>query len=401
MIVRVTDHAQIQSQIQSLAAQTLKPSTVWLIVPEAMDDVVSHDDMDIRVIVQESVTSYEKGMAGESPWLAMIAPLIISNNNDTTTEEWVWILDHSNVQPTSSDYAASMIHLANSSYQGALLGTMDTGILLPSNFYTQHTDIICLPDARLPNVAQPVDMLTDSWFMRKTWLSLLTSQQQPSLYNTPIGYYISQTLQQHGNIPTLALPSLPSLRIHQQSCKRVQQQWKQHQPWQQLFALKTTPTALDYRQSTMRRAIKQLDTVLFVMDGADQAMAFIPLMCRFEYTVHAVVTGATRGLAGRTLEETLRQTNDCGKRVIVHDLDLGFADDTSNAMAQQVVTGVSRLIQVLQPRVALYINQANQHVLSSSLAHLDGTVPIGLPMDHITHALWIAQLPLDALERKL
>ncbi|ORY99001.1 hypothetical protein BCR43DRAFT_436945 [Syncephalastrum racemosum] len=159
--------------------------------------------------------------------------------------------------------------------------------------------------------------------------------------------------------------------------------------------MRTSPTALDYRQRTLLK----LETVLFIADGPEQAIALHPLFCRFRSPVHVVVTGARRGLTGKSLEDVLRST-ECANAgsVFVHDLDLTTADDLAAASA--AATETSRLIHALRPSVLIHVHrdQPMFHVLNS-LARAEGLTAIGLPAGEIRHALWLSELSIKTLQR--
>ncbi|KAI9497353.1 hypothetical protein BDB00DRAFT_756810 [Zychaea mexicana] len=137
---------------------------------------------------------------------------------------------------------------------------------------------------------------------------------------------------------------------------------------------------------------------MFVLDGPEQAAAFYPLMCRFGYTVHAVVSGAERGLSGSTLEKTLKDTG-CGRRVVVHDLDVMVSAEEGTS-ATEVAMGIARLVRVLRPRALFHVlrDQPLSHALET-MADNEKITAIGLPADDVVHALWISDLPLEALEQ--
>ncbi|KAI8364368.1 uncharacterized protein BYT42DRAFT_506352 [Radiomyces spectabilis] len=133
---------------------------------------------------------------------------------------------------------------------------------------------------------------------------------------------------------------------------------------------------------------------MFIVDGHEQASALHPLICRFNQTVHVMVTGVNRGLSGTVLEKTFRQTK-CG--AIVHDMQLQATDDLT--MSAAVIDSVSRLMLVLRPRILIYLQ--DDRPLTRALevmAHDQQVVAIGLPSKDIRHALWIADLSLDALQ---
>ncbi|ORZ01618.1 hypothetical protein BCR43DRAFT_433908 [Syncephalastrum racemosum] len=162
--------------------------------------------------------------------------------------------------------------------------------------------------------------------------------------------------------------------------------------WRSLLALRTSPAALDFRQITLR-ARKQLNTLAFVLDGPDQASALYPLMCRFDYTVHAIVTGRYRGLSGDVLQQTLATTG-C-ERVIVHDLDLDPPDE--HAAATDVSFGVRRLLLALGSPPFVYI-QGTGAVPRALEVMGDTLTGIALPIGQIEHVLWLSKLSYPALQ---
>ncbi|KAI9264921.1 hypothetical protein BDA99DRAFT_437011 [Phascolomyces articulosus] len=142
----------------------------------------------------------------------------------------------------------------------------------------------------------------------------------------------------------------------------------------------------------------QLDTILFFADGPEQMVELHPLLCRYNTPVHLVVTGKERGLDGMALDEAL-YASKClnADNIVVHDLALPVADEL--AVASMAAQGVIRLAEVLQPQVLIHIRQdkPTYHIMESMVRAEDIMVTIGLPIGDVRHALWIADLPMDAL----
>lgn len=396
-----------EAQMEALIHQTMRVHTVWLICdPElehaAEEFAIRYRDIVVRVVRsrQTATGDYPKGSAGASRWLSSASLSLIET-------EWVWILE-SGVVPTSSEYIAFMTGLVESEeYADTLLGTHAT--LLSSNFRDggEVEDIICFPDVDrvVPSVTQPVDMVHGSWWLRKSWLlSLLTTAYvRPDELSAPLPFYISYMLRKYGNIPSLVLPDHADYSLRMDSsktCQSIYSALKSHDAnWSGLLALRTSPSALDYRQTTVRKAKERLDTVLFVVDGPEQAVAFHPLMCRYHYTVHAAVTGKNRGLSGATFASLLKKTG-CFQRVIVHDIDVSLSDD--HASIFEITHEVSQLLQVLQPSALIYIRAGQSMSLAlKAAANGQNRVAIGLPAAEVRHALWIADLPVESLKRTL
>ena len=420
VVIRVTDIKKSQPQLEAIVAQTVKPKTMWLIASSSSISTTTTtftsflnenniNDINIRIIHipeydQEGNTLRQQQ---QDMWLPSI----------DTTAEWVWILEQ-DVVPISSQYIETMLRLMHApSYENALIGTH--GVLFPSNFHDYDSNnindnIVCLPTRQLPSVSQPVDMIQGSWILKKKWFSLMNNYKATiQEMQLPLGYVISHQLMKQADIVTIALPPLPSPQSdllaliknnnNDITCQNIQNAYTRNSGWKRMRALRTNPTVLDYRQTTIRKHAYQLDTVLFILDGADQATAFYPLMCRYGYTVHAIVSGSERGLSGTRLKNTLKQTG-CDRHVIVHDLDLmevsGEGDE--DIFAMEMSTRVARLMRVLRPRAMFYIQRHNQPLSRAlmTMADNEGIVAIGLPADDIIHALWISDLPLDALERE-
>ncbi|KAI9494247.1 hypothetical protein BDB00DRAFT_819412 [Zychaea mexicana] len=349
-----------------------------------------HATTTIRVLVADPLPSTDDLLAtsaGRSSWLQVI---------DTIASDFVFVLDENVVPgPHYLQYIHGLMH--TDEYRNALLGSH--GMLLPASLNSKFdpaSHILCLPNTILPSVTQPVDLLQGAWLLRKAWLPFLAMETDLA---APLSYYISQTLHQHANVPSILIPPHSDqeyqLDLNKDQCKEVETAYRENGAWQQLLNRRQHPTCLDYRQTTLM----QLDTVLFFADGPEQMIELHPLVCRYTTPVHLVVTGKERGLDGVALDAALYESGCLNAdNVIVHDLALPVADEL--AVASMAAQGVVRLIQVLQPQALVHIRQDKPtfHVMDAMMQAQDTTVTIGLPIGDVRHALWIADLPIDALK---
>ncbi|KAL0073700.1 hypothetical protein J3Q64DRAFT_1745221 [Phycomyces blakesleeanus] len=133
-------------------------------------------------------------------------------------------------------------------------------------------------------------------------------------------------------------------------------------------------------------------TVLFLVDGPIQAAALQPLICRFPDVVHVAVTGKAGQLSGETLAETLAKD---GCSATVHDLNV----DHTDRLSIDLTTRLARYMSLLRPRVVLHVRDTIFDENLQILERVDKTTVISLPSLEIEHALWIADLSLEALQQ--
>ncbi|KAL0084180.1 hypothetical protein F4703DRAFT_1859586 [Phycomyces blakesleeanus] len=334
------------------------------------------------------------GSAASAAWLQLL---------HSVESAWVWAVD--TVVP--SDELENIYRLMRTSeYEHALVG--QRGVLLPANLNKDPaTAILCLPDALdlLPRVTQPVDMVQGAWLLKRAWIPYLLADRRPDSLASPVGHFVSQNLLQHANIPTILAPFEPSplrssssVSADQQQetaeCLEVKHAFETNTQWQTLLAKRTSPSALDSRQITVRQHHDKHSAVFFA-DGPEQAIALHPLICRFNQTAHVVVTGHSRGgLGGQALQLAFDHTN-CSTSVTIHDLDLEPLDDL--ALTSAVVWKMTRLIQVIRPQILIHIQNPMDDALAQ-MASLQHVVAIALPADDVRHVLWIADLSLETLQ---
>lgn len=398
-VIQLTDETHIVAQLNALLEQTRHIDEIVLVCPSSIKQSAEyhaqkHTNPTIRVLVVDP-PPYQSGTAGESSWLQVV---------HTLQADWIWVLDQG-VLPGKRylEHIHNLMH--TNEYKDALLGVH--GVLLPANLngqQYQNDDVLCLPEAfsLLPNVTQPVDMIQGAWLLRREWLPFLTTDNAMDLLETPLPYYISRNLQHHASLPSIILPSHadPEYQLQNVSCKSIIEGFEDKDgAWKRLWDLKSNPSSLDWRQRTLMAEQDQA-SVLLVADGPEQAIALHPLVCRYNVPVHLVVTGANRGMSGDAFKQALA-ASACknAERILVHDLAVAQGDEASVASATAL--GVRRLAQALRPRVVIHIrqNQPVYHVVDATVA-AENITTIALPAGEIRHALWIADLSADALQRK-
>ncbi|KAG0180890.1 hypothetical protein DFQ29_009899 [Apophysomyces sp. BC1021] len=391
-IIHVKDRSSIKQQLDAIRSQSVAIRHVWVVCPSSLRSSVEYHTQDInrtRIITidipQQPMATL--GSTGQAGWLQIIS---------TVETPLAWVLDGGVPGPQHLEYIYNA--LQSEEYQDALLGTHAT--LLPSNLNgDKETRILCLPEDfdRIPTTTQPVDMIHGAWLFRKAWYSYLTAETPDSLA-LPLAHHISQTLHYHANVPTIVLPTPDKdrqLSMTADSCADIRQTFKKNDVWRRRLELRTSPAALDYRQVAMLQRQQKRHTLLFVADGPEQALALHPLMCRFTYPVHVVVTGAIRGLTGRRLEKVLEESN-CSD-IIVHDVDIIIEDEIMAATS--AAFGISRLVQILKPQVLIHVQKSNYFFQALEVAaKAQDTAIIGLPAEDVRHSLWISELSLDILQ---
>ncbi|KAF7722611.1 hypothetical protein EC973_002924 [Apophysomyces ossiformis] len=392
-IVQIKDRSLIKQQLDAVKSQTVTIAHIWLICPSTLRSATEYHARnlkDARVITVDTPQYQARAMKStwEASWLQIV---------HTVDTPLVWVLDDSLPGPRHLEYVYDAIR--TNQYHDALVGTH--GSLLPSRLNAEkESSILCLPKDfhTVPTSTQPVDMIHGAWLLRKLWLPYLTVNLDTSSLSVPLAYHISQSLSQHGNIPSIVLPPPEKnrqLMILADKCTDVRLSLAKDEIWRQRLKMYTTPTALDYRYIATLRQQHEQHTLLFFADGYEQALALHPLICRFSYRVHVVVTGTRRGLAGQRLEQVFKQTN-CSD-AIVHDIDIKDGDEPAAVIS--VISSVTRLIHAVEPKALVHIAKDNPVISSLKVVAKTWDVStIGLPVDDIRHALWISELSPDTLQ---
>lgn len=370
--------ADVNFQISVICSSQLKAQ---------VDEKLENQQIKIIVIDRSTITTsassstFALGTAGASIWLQLL------NQNDIETD-YVYVMDESTPLTTSSlaelDYLFRVNQLDD--YKNAFIGTR--ALVLAPNQETA-TENFCLPiSSQLPNdISQPADMLLGAWLLNKSWLPYIMADMSLDALKLPLGYYLSLNLNNHLNIPTIALPLPPDVQqtnSNKQLCEKIQEQWFSNVEWKGLVAKNRFPTALQYR-------FLSESGVLIVANGAKQLISLYPLVCRFKnYPAHLAIVG--NDINGETVKNALLETN-CHSNVRIHDFS-SMREHTEDA-------SIGMLVKAIQPQIMIQIksNGAMYYALQA-MANAHQITEIGLPEKEIVHVLWIPDLSLHALKCK-
>ncbi|KAI9007527.1 hypothetical protein CLU79DRAFT_778384 [Phycomyces nitens] len=381
----ISVHSKHQTdRIDAVLSQSLQPSNIIIVSQTHLSQFIKEyiqesNNPSLQHIALDTPEDAPAGSAASAAWLQLL---------HSVETAWVWAVD-STMATDELERIYRLMHTPE--YEHALVG--HRGVLLPANINKDPAStILCLPEAfdQLPRLAQPVDMIQGAWLLRRSWLPYLLADHRPDSLASPVGHFVSQSLLHHANIPTILVPLESSV---DQGCQEIIQEFETNNQWRTLLAKRTSPSALDYRQITVRQHHDRHSAVFFA-DGPEQAIALHPLICRFNQTAHVVVTGNSRGMSGNALERAFEHTN-CSSSVTIHDLDLEPLDELG--LASAVVWKMTRLIQVIRPQILIHIQNSMEDSLAQ-LSRLQHVVAIGLPADDVRHVLWIADLSLETLQ---
>ncbi|KAG0179912.1 hypothetical protein DFQ29_001492 [Apophysomyces sp. BC1021] len=345
-IVHVQPLSQLHTQVTALLEQTTVPTTVWIACKvdekEQVERVVAaFNDKHVKVIVRDEA------------WLQLSLH---------TTTDYVWILDQGVVP--GRQYLQRLLKLSHTKeYRHALLGT-EASVLVQDGTLCIQSD-----------TSQPADMIDNMWILRRSWLSGVLSDVGSSHFS------ISRALREHVGIPSIFLPTDDADALgetrpdHSRSCKVMQEN-------------------------------KTIDkgAVAFVVNGVEEMETLAPLFCRFSQNtpVHVITT---TGSIQDTSELLQQNYSSCGP-VHIHSLDIDHHTNTnydgaSWRLPNEIIRGLTSAMSMIRPRLMIHVRQRVNTIGYSidMVGKLADTVTIGLPARDIPHALWMADLPLEALEQ--
>ncbi|KAG2236555.1 hypothetical protein INT48_000855 [Thamnidium elegans] len=346
------------------------------------DKIIDNHHIKLSVLDRSTSSAFLPGTAGASVWLQVLNPEEIET-------DYVYIMDETVIpSPYSLKELEYLFHVNQlDDYKNALIGTR--ALVLST---TEEQDNFCLPiDTRLPvDKVQPADMILGTWLLRKSWLPYIMTDMSLDSLSLPLGYYISLSLQQQLEIPTIVLPlheDDQAVNSNKQLCEKVKLEWSRNTIWRDLILKNRYPTVLHYRQLAEHG-------VLVVAQGSTQLISLHPLLCRFKnYPVHLVILG--NDLSRETVHHALKETN-CDSNVKLYDF--------SGMKERMEDTSIGRLVKVTQPLVLIQIKPTKltpMYYAIQSVANANQITEIGLPEKDIVHALWISDLSLQALQLRI
>ncbi|KAH8551076.1 hypothetical protein BGW37DRAFT_49490 [Umbelopsis sp. PMI_123] len=416
-IINLLQSDHIQRQLDSVLAQTMTPNIIWVVCStEKQASAEStllkyrrrHHSVKMKVVVVESGKNIDQRIAYGSSWLqvAQLAP-----------SDYIWVID--NGASPGTNYLQHLLQLMHTDeYHSALLGT--SGIILPDRSVDKRSSskLLCVDN---PGNSRSVDIINDVWLLRTPWVAQIARESRQAALAAPLGHYISQALNKYAAIPSIVIPHgesnhslLADTTIAKRSlnsCQYIKEQLSHNDIWQNFLVYRTSLSVSDYKQAAELAATPNTDgSILFVVDGPRQARALRPLFCRFHVLgrikTHVVVTGESRGMTAAQLRETLEKHIAPCIDINILDLDVDYGElrglpaGDSAPLASQVAHDLSRLLSALRPRLVVNVHQPSNPVFqgSSVASSVSGVTAITLPLPDVRHTLWMADLPMVALQ---
>ncbi|KAI9288369.1 hypothetical protein BC943DRAFT_377483 [Umbelopsis sp. AD052] len=416
-IINLFQSDPLQRQLDAVLAQTVTPNIIWVVCSTekktTAESILSkyrrgHHGVKMKVVVVENGKNIDQRIAYGSSWLqvAQLAP-----------SDYIWVID--NGASPGTNYLQHLLQLMHTDeYRLALLGT--SGIILPSRSgdKTSSTGLLCIDD---PMKSRAVDMINDVWLLKTPWLAQIARESRQDALAAPLGHYISQALNKYAAIPSIVIPHddsnyslLADTTIAKRSlntCQYIKEQLSHNTVWRNFLEYRTSLSVSDYKQAADLASTPNTDgSVLFVVDGPRQARALRPLFCRFHVLgrikTHVVVTGESRGLTAGQLRGMLEKHIAPCVDINILDLDVDYGElrglpvGDSAPLASQVAHDLSRLLSALRPQLVVSVHQPTNPVFqgSSVASSVSGVTTITLPLPDVRHTLWMADLPMVALQ---
>ncbi|KAI8374517.1 uncharacterized protein BYT42DRAFT_615674 [Radiomyces spectabilis] len=375
------DSDRVEAQVRSVLSQSIVPEQIWV--------TTRHKNTLQNRFKNQNINIMER--SDDQSWIHLL---------QFVNTDYVWILQDA---VPERQYLEWILRLSlTDEYGDALIGT-ETARLRNQT----HTINVrqAMQQDELNQMSQAVDMVNDAWLLRRSWISTIISanaRQPRSLPRALTGYMISHTLYYEASVPCIGLP-VPSEDKTVDSAQPIEASK------QQILAVNAALQDPIHRFAYQSRVDAAMASALFVIDGVEQQKQIVPLLCQFQNkhaNVHAVVTGVHRGLSGTDFSAFLRDESPACN-VSIHDLRIDFgreaglpADETWTS-SNQVLHRLQRLINWVQPRVMIHVQQQTDPILASIInaGTITQTVTIGLPARDVAHVMWMADLPLVSLEQ--
>ncbi|KAI8146347.1 hypothetical protein BJV82DRAFT_601439 [Fennellomyces sp. T-0311] len=398
-IIYYSSNGQLHTQIESILGQSVVPEALWIVcTPSVQADVKSKtvafkNNKRVKIMVWDPIE-----------WLQVALRV---------STEYLWIIDQ-DIQP-GKRYLERLLRLSmTDEYRHAFLGTQAVV------FKQQHLNapLQCIVDVvengSFPSKSQSIDMITDLWLFKRSWLSAVSvdPSMQKQLDPRLFGYSVSRSLRLHADIPSIVIPTETLGQDYQ--IKRLLGGTKATDAKSSLCSViesylgETRKAGLAWRESIAAPGIKSYaistkSPVMFVFDGLDHKEQFVHLACQFQRIgladVHIITTGEQRGLSAMAFLKSLQQNHpECAEGVNVHDLDAGFSSMDTSLFLKQATHGFTQILSLIQPRVIIYLDRNSVTKRSIQVAaDMTKVTAIGLPPRDIKHASWMASLPAESL----
>lgn len=386
--------------MQSVLTQTALPEYIWIVCDTSQKNevdarIMTLDRRRVKVMARDNVNDISH------QWLQTVAHV---------STEFVWIIDQ-DIAP-GKRYLENLLKLSfTKQYRSLLLGT--EAVILD----VESADKIeCMP-ASINSGSQQmrskvVDMVNDSWLLRRSWIPFVLDEINIGNTTTALdeftGLFISRALYINGGISSIALPTDPIERAYWGDVRL--QKTKKSATCNNLETFLSdkqsdTYNTLSYRNNGHKTTATT--PVLFYVDSIGNLENLATLLCKFEdkqeVDLHVAISGSIKGLSDQQVKSSL--LNLCGKPsvdLIVHDISMLHTAPDWNLM-NGLFHRLVYIMTVIQPRILIHtVDQENPLFLSiKSAGEIADVTNIHLPTQDISHALWIAELPIDTLSSKL
>lgn len=394
----------IEDQIQSVLSQSVQPKQIWILCRSnkpkksletmfGIHSTTSADKIKVKIIPydEQDQSSNNVMLVKDAPWV------LLQHTTMVIPTTFVWILEpNTTPKPNYLYYTYGLMNTEE--YKHSMIGH-DTSLFSSKNTSPPHVTQ-CLRSSQIKK-SRSVDMIHSSWLLRTSWLRNLRTDTNINVLQLPLGYFMSSALLYRAGITSVVIPSSTKLLLSS-SC----------QNWLQTGGPFTILNSVYPNVAEQELIYQESNCISILLSEPNHAIALLPLMCRLfddnkQYNVHVILTN---GLTHRTFQDTLDQ-NHCtnSHRAMIHDLTLAYNngiyyDDNGSTAEEETnyVTPIANLLRFIQPEILIHIKAPSTFIYHSikSLSELHGITSIGLPVQDIHHALWIADLSVKALTRK-
>jgi hypothetical protein len=379
---------KMRAQINSVLAQTIQPKHIWIVTSNAEKTLAefASGSKAIQIKYLPHIEYDTKVMTvGDAPWLLHALEIPTA---------FTWILEPE--AEIDNHYLAFTFGLMKTEeYKSSLVG-YDTSLLPSTSISFVHPSLRIIPCSKHIETSHPVDMIHGSWLLKTPWIDILRRDiTMDTAIHMPLAYFISSALLYRAGIPSMAVPSPHLVKMSTDYCK--------NSALTGTITNSVYPNALDH---TIMRHENKHKSIALLLDGSQNAIAFLPLICKFQnYNVHIILT---HGLTRITFEETIKRLQ-CPKNIVflIYDLSSAYNNDvtkTTNKLlgnTNDYISGIDKLMELMKPQVLIHIKDHDSYFYYtvSAMAKAKGVTPIGLPKADIEHALWIADLPIQPQTR--
>ncbi|KAI8143517.1 hypothetical protein BJV82DRAFT_668564 [Fennellomyces sp. T-0311] len=342
---------KVLDQVAAIQAQSVAPSFVWIIC----------------------ATEDEKAAIVEPPKNAEI--WVGDVRRIRPQSDYLWIVDKAVIP--GNRYLELVLKLSlTTTYRDVLLGS--------------HGDSLKDGSCEPINKHQPVDVTHHTWFLRREWLPALNEKNS----NIPLGYWISSNLKANAGIRSMVLPEDENADYIVQGPKNACADVEEY-----LAKASTTSYKTDV---VIQKPVedKEKQAVMLLVDEEQIDTAWLQLACEMHKRGdnNAIVHIATTGRGGLDATDIVTALTNhdakCGSSLPKHQVH-----NLQIAGPSQLASRVTRLLMAADVKVLIHVQQYGLDALQTVKHLLPNMAIIGLPQRDLSHVMWMAELPINVLQR--